>query len=340
MQSGNIVIYQSDDGSVKLETKLKDETIWLTQQMIVELFQSSKANISEHISNIFTEGELDQNSTVRNFRILQKEGNKNVSRDIIHYNLDMIISVGYRVKSKTATQFRKWATRTLNEYLVKGYALNEQRLKEKEIQLQTLKTAIDLIERGIGNQIEDFSQAKQLTAFLKDFSGGLELLDDYDHETLDKTGESRKKACIIEPEEFLKVVQAMRQSFSGDVFGIPKDESFESSVRQVYQSFGESDCYPTLEEKAAMLLYFIVKNHSFIDGNKRIAASCFLYFLEKNELLRLKNGSAIIDNNTLFALTILVAESKPSEMEIMKSIIISVLNRGRRGDMQRSETRK
>ncbi|MDR1235374.1 MAG: virulence RhuM family protein [Holosporaceae bacterium] len=320
----NIAIYQSEDGEIRINAKIEDETIWLTQQMMVELFQSSKANINEHISNVFKEDELDEKSVVRNFRTTASDGK---SYNVKHYNLDMIISVGYRVKSKVATQFRKWATRTLKEYLVSGYVINEQRLKEKERQLETLKTAIDLIERGISNQIENFTQAKQLTGFLKEFSSGLEMLDDYDHERLDKIGKSKIGACTIEPEEFLKMIESVKSSFSSDVFGVPKDNSFESSVRQIYQSFGGADCYETLEEKAAMLLYLIVKNHSFIDGNKRIAASAFLYFLERNNLLRNEDGSTIIDNNALFALTILIAESKPSEMDVVKYIVITVLNR-------------
>jgi prophage maintenance system killer protein len=324
---GNIAIYQSEDGEICINAKIEDESIWLTQQMMVDLFQSSKANINEHISNIFNECELEKIQTVRNFRTVQKEGSKNVERNITYYNLDMVISVGYRVKSKVATKFRKWATRTLKEYLVSGYVINEQRLKEKERQLQALKSAIDLIERGINNQIEDFSQARQLSGFLKEFSSGLEMLDDYDHERLDKSGISKAIACVIESEEFLEMVESMKTSFPSDVFGVPKDNSFESSVRQIYQSFGGIDCYETLEEKAAMLLYLIVKNHSFVDGNKRIAASAFLYFLDKNKLLIKPNGKMIIDNNTLFALTILIAESKPSEMDIVKHIVITILNR-------------
>lgn len=327
IQKGNIAIYQSEDGEVRINTKIEDDSIWLTQQMMVDLFQSSKQNISDHIINVFKEEELDKLQTVRKFRTVQKEGNKNVERNIAYYNLDMVISVGYRVKSKVATQFRKWATHTLREYLVNGYAINEQRLKEKERQLQTLKSAIDLIERGISNQIEDFSQAKQLTGFLKEFLSAFQMLDDYDHERLDTSGKSKTAACVIEPEEFLEMIESMKSSFSSDVFGVPKDNSFESSVRQIYQSFGGIDCYETLEEKAAMLLYLIVKNHSFVDGNKRIAASAFLYFLEKNKLLRKSDGNMILDNNTLFALTILIAESKPSEMDIVKHIVITILNR-------------
>ena len=327
MNTGNIAIYQNEDGTIKLNAKLEEETIWLTQQQMVDLFQSSKTNISEHISNIFYEGELDD-SVVRNFRTTASDGKTYNTK---HYNLDMIISVGYRVKSKVATQFRKWATQTLKDYIVKGYVLNDQRLQEKEAQLLTLRSAIDLIERGISNQIENVEQARQLNGFLSEFAKGLELLDDYDHEKLDKTGNTSGSAKIIEPEEFLTVVQEMKSDFASIVFGQPKDESFASSVRQINQSFGGKECYPTIEEKAAVLLYLIVKNHSFVDGNKRIAAACFLYFLEKHNLLKTGKGATIIDNNTLFALTILVAESKPTEMELIKNIVITILNRSKNG---------
>ena len=325
----NIAIYQSEDGEVRINTKIEDETIWLTQYQLAELFKTDRSVLSKHIKNILKDGELQEESTCAFFAQVQNEGSRGVTRNIAYYNLDMIISVGYRVKSKIATQFRKWATRTLKEYLVNGYVINEQRLKEKERQLQILKSAIDLIERGISNQIEDFSQAKQLNSFLKEFSIAFEMLDDYDHERLDSKGKSKIDACVIELEEFMKMIEAMKTFFSSDVFGVPKDDSFESSIRQIYQSFGGVDCYETLEEKAAILLYLIVKNHSFVDGNKRIAASSFLYFLEKNGLLRKADGTKVIDNNALFALTILIAESKPSEMDIVKNIVITALNRGK-----------
>jgi prophage maintenance system killer protein len=328
IQTENIVIYQSEDGDVRINAKIEDETIWLTQQQLSELFCTDRSVLSKHIKNILQEEELTAESTCAFFAHVQKEGTREVARNITYYNLDMIISVGYRVKSKVATKFRKWATKILREYLVNGYALNEQRLSEKTQQLQTLKTAIDLMERGINNQIDDFAHAKHMANFLQQFSAGLEMLDDYDHRRLDKKGLSKKESSIIEPEEFLEVViQPMQKEFASDIFGVPKDSSFESSVRQIYQNFGGIECYGTLEEKAAMLLYLIVKNHSFIDGNKRIAASCFLYFLEKNQLLHNKNGSPRLDNNTLFALTILIAESKASEMEIVKDMVVTILNR-------------
>ncbi len=327
LQKGEIIIYTSEDGSISLDTKLENDTIWLTQDMIVTLFNSSKANISEHISHIFQEEELDRESTVRNFRTVRKEGSRNVSRNLEYYNLDMIIAVGYRVNSKIATKFRKWATNTLREYLTKGYVINEKMLKAQQNKIQTLQSTVSLLTRSIQNQISTVDEAQDVANILDNFAKGLDLLDDFDHKTLDTKGKSQKESVVISESEFLKVIDKMKSEFASDVFANPKDESFASSVNQIYQTFGGNDCYPTLEEKAAMLLYLITKNHSFSDGNKRIAASCFLYFLNKNNMLY-KNNLPIIDNGTLFALTLLIAESKPEEMEIMKQIVVSVLNKG------------
>ena len=327
LQKGEIIIYTSEDGSISLDTKLENDTIWLTQDMIVTLFNSSKANISEHISHIFQEEELDRESTVRNFRTVRKEGSRNVSRNLEYYNLDMIIAVGYRVNSKIATKFRKWATNTLREYLTKGYVINEKMLKDQQYKIQTLQSTLNLLKRSLQNQISTVDQTQDVANILDNFAKGLDLLDDFDHKTLDTKGVTQKEAVVISESEFLKVIDKMKSEFASDVFANPKDGSFASSVNQIYQTFGGNDCYPTLEEKAAMLLYLITKNHSFSDGNKRIAASCFLYFLNKNNMLY-KNNLPIIDNGTLFALTLLIAESKPSEMEIMKQIVVSVLNKG------------
>ena len=327
LQKGEIIIYTSEDGSISLDTKLENDTIWLTQDMIVTLFNSSKANISEHISHIFQEEELDRESTVRKFRTVRKEGSRNVSRNLEYYNLDMIIAVGYRVNSKIATKFRKWATNTLREYLTKGYVINEKMLKDQQCKIQTLQSTLNLLKRSLQNQISTVDEAQDVANILDNFAKGLDLLDNFDHKTLDTKGVTQKEAVVISESEFLKVIDKMKSEFASDVFANPKDGSFASSVNQIYQTFGGNDCYPTLEEKAAMLLYLITKNHSFSDGNKRIAASCFLYFLNKNNMLY-KNNLPIIDNGTLFALTLLIAESKPSEMEIMKQIVVSVLNKG------------
>lgn len=327
LNKGEIVIYTSTDGSVSLDVKLEQDTIWLTQDMIVKLFDSSKANISEHISHIFEEQELNKDSTVRKFRTVRKEGNRNVSRELEYYNLDMIIAVGYRVNSKKATQFRIWATNVLRDYLTKGYVVNSKQLQSQKEKIEALKTTVSLLSRSLANQIENIEEAQNVAKLLENFALGLDLLDDFDHKTLDNQGQTQKEVVRISTDEFLNVVNKMKSEFASDVFANPKDDSFESSVNQIYQTFGGEELYPTLEEKASMLLYLITKNHSFSDGNKRIAASCFLYFLDRNGILY-KDGLPIIDNGTLFALTILIAESNPKEMETMKQIVVSVLNKG------------
>ena len=326
-QKGEIIIYTSEDGSISLDTKLENDTIWLTQKQMAELFGVKTPAINKHLNNIYNEGELDKNATVSILEIVQKEGNRDILRKIAFYNLDAVISVGYRVNSSRATQFRIWATNTLREYLTKGYAINEKMLKAQRNKIQTLQSTVSLLTRSIQNQISTVDEAQDVANILDNFAKGLDLLDDFDHKTLDTKGKSQKESVVISESEFLKVIDKMKSEFASDVFANPKDGSFASSVNQIYQTFGGNDCYPTLEEKAAMLLYLITKNHSFSDGNKRIAASCFLYFLNKNNMLY-KNDLPIIDNGTLFALTLLIAESEPSEMEIMKQIVISVLNKG------------
>ena len=322
-----IVIYQTEDGKTQIDVKMEDETIWLTQDAMAKLFETTPQNITIHIKNIYNEDELDKISTCKDFLQVRKEGTRNVSRNLTFYNLDMVLSVGYRIKSKVATRFRKWATATLKEYLTKGYAINEIELKKQREKVSTLKTTIDLLSRTVNNQVETLNEAKNIINTLGQFVHGLNLLDNFDHKTLDTKGLTIKAAVVILEEEFLDVVNKMKSEYASDVFANPKDKSFSSSINQIYQTFDGVELYPTLEEKAAMLLYLITKNHSFSDGNKRIAASCFLYFLDRNNLLY-KNGVPIIDNGTLFVLTVLIAESSPKEMETMKQIVISVLNQG------------
>lgn len=322
LSKGEIVIYTREDGHVNLDTRLENETIWLTQKQIAELFSVKRPAISKHIKNIFESGELIEDSVIS---ILETTANDGKTYKVSYYNLDMIIAVGYRVNSKKATQFRIWATTVLKEYLTKGYAINENRIKQQLENIKALKTSVDLLARSLTNQIEDLGEAQTVVKILNNFAHGLDLLDNFDHKTLDHKGKTKKEAVRIPTDEFLQVVKEMKSEFASDVFGNPKDESFDSSVNQIYQTFGGEELYPTLEEKASMLLYLITKNHSFSDGNKRIAASCFLYFLEKNGILY-KTGKPIIDNSTLFALTVLIAESNPNEMETMKQIVISILN--------------
>ncbi len=328
LNKGEIIIYQSDDGQIFLDTKLENDTIWLTQKQMAELFGVKVPAISKHLKNIFNDGELNEKEVVSILEITTRHGaikGKTQTKDTQYYNLDAIISVGYRVNSSRATQFRIWATNILKEYLTKGYAINEKRIKQQQESIEALKTSVDLLTRSLTNQLENIEEAKIVAKILNNFALGLDLLDNFDHKTLDNKGMTKKEAVKISTNEFLQIVKEMKSEFASDVFGNPKDESFDSSVNQIYQTFGGDELYPTLEEKAAMLLYLITKNHSFSDGNKRIAASCFLYFLEKNGILY-KENQPIIDNSTLFALTVLIAESNPKEMETMKQIVVSVLN--------------
>lgn len=328
LNKGEIIIYQSDDGKIFLDTKLENDTIWLTQKQMAELFGVKVPAISKHLKNIFNDGELNENKVVSILETTTRHGaikGKTQTKDIQYYNLDAIISVGYRVNSSRATKFRIWATNILKEYLTKGYAINEKRIKQQQESIDALKTSVDLLTRSLTNQLENIEEAKTVAKILNNFAHGLDLLDNFDHKTLDARGMTKKEAVKISTNEFLQIVKEMKSEFASDVFGNPKDESFDSSVNQIYQTFDGDELYPTLEEKAAMLLYLITKNHSFSDGNKRIAASCFLYFLEKNGILY-KENKPIIDNSTLFALTVLIAESHPNEMETMKQIVVSVLN--------------
>ena len=330
LPKGKIVIYTSADGKISLDTKLENETIWLTQDMMAKLFETTPQNITMHIKNIYDDEELEQNSTCKDFLQVRNEGKRTVSRKLTHYNLDMILSVGYRIKSKTAVQFRKWATNILKEYLIKGYAINQKALREQQEKLTSLQQVIELLNRSMKNQIETVEQAQNISKILHQYVTGLNLLDDFDHKRLDKHGVTKREAIQISVNEFLDVIDKMKGNFASDVFAQLKDESFSSSVNQIYQTFDGKELYPTLEEKAATLLYLIVKNHSFLDGNKRIGASCFLYFMDKNGLLYDDLGRAIIDDATLFALTLLMAESTPEEMDTIKKVAVSILNRNKR----------
>jgi len=318
-----IIIYQIEDNQTQIEVRFEQDTVWLTQQQMASLFEHTKQNISLHINNCFKEGELYSDSVVKESLTTAVDGKRYHTK---YYNLDVIISVGYRVKSKRGTQFRQWATKRLKEYLVEGYAINQKRLEERNFELQHLKTGIAILRRAIAHQAQNLKDAEHLAGMLEQFSGGLSLLDDYDHETLDDTGKTKRKAVLIEAAEYRKLVDAMRSEFVSELFGKQKDTGFESSIRQIYQSFGGTEMYSSVEEKAAMLLYLIVKNHSFIDGNKRIAAACFLYFLERNGLLYHKSGETIISNEALASLTLFIAVSKPKEMQTVKQVAISILN--------------
>jgi len=318
-----IEIYKTSTGT-EISVKLEEDTIWLTQVQMAELFDKDVRTINEHIQNIYKTEELAPDPTIRKFRIVRQEGTRQVNRNIDHYNLDMIISVGYRVNSKRGVQFRQWATQRLKDYLVRGYAINEKRLQQKQQEVEYLKTGIRIVSRAI----EAAANTQDREVFQL-FSHGLALLDDYDHEELDRKGKTRQKAIYPACNDYMNLIENMYSDFKSDVFARPKDESFKSSIGQIRQRFDGKELYPTIEEKAANLLYFITKNHSFVDGNKRIAAACFLYFLEQNKALMKNDGSLLIDNNTLAALTLFIAASKPDEADIVKRLIISILNRNK-----------
>ncbi len=321
-EQNQIEIYQANDGTTQIKVQFEQDTVWLTQAQMAELFGKDVRTISEHIQNIYSTEELLESSTLRKFRIVRQEGKRQVNRNIDHYNLDVIISVGYRVNSKQGTQFRIWANRVLKDYLVKGYSINEKRLAQKEQEVQILKNGIQILSRAIEEKIDDHQ-------WLATFTKGLSLLDDYDHEQLDTKGLTTKAAVYPSKNEYQEVINQMLDEFDSDIFGKAKDESFESSLAQIEKGFGDKDFYPTLEEKAAMLLYLIVKNHSFVDGNKRIAAACFLKFLQQNDMLFNTQQQPIISNDTLASLTLFIAVSKPEEMETVKRLVISVLNRNK-----------
>ena len=318
-----ITFYKTKDNETQIEVTIENETVWLTQQQMAELFQQTKQNVSRHINNCFKEKELDRNSTVKESLTVQKEGNRLVSRRIEEYNLDVIISVGYRVKSNRGTEFRQWATARLREYLVEGLTLNEKRLDQKNKQIRVLHDGIRILSRVI----EEKTNTTGSFNWLSEFKMGLQLLDDFDNETLDKIGKNSQKANHPTIAEYLRLVDRMKSTIKSQFFGRVKDKGFESAINQVEQAIGRNEVYPTIEEKAAMLLYLIVKNHAFIDGNKRIAAACFLLFLERNNLLYNREEKPIISNEALAGLTLFVASSKPDEIETIKMLLISILNR-------------
>lgn len=321
--SSDIIIYKSPNGETQIDVQFEEETFWLNLNQISKLYNKDKSVISKHLKNIYIEGELDKKATVANFATVQKEANRKVSRSIEYYNLDAILSVGYRVNSKTGTQFRQWATQRLRDYLTKGYALNEKRLNQKNQEIQILQDGIRILSRVIEKKVSE----NENYDWLNYFRLGLQLLDDYDNETLDKRGNHFYKTNFPSKSDYFNLILQMKKDVNSEIFGRLKDGGFESAINQIQQSFGDSDIYKSIEEKAAMLLYLIVKNHAFTDGNKRIAAACFLLFLKHNDLLFSVDKKSIISNEALAGLTLFIAISKSDEMETVKRLLVSVLNR-------------
>ena len=321
MENKNLIIFKTTDGKLSIDVNLNEDTVWLNQKQMGELFDRDYKTISKHINNIFNEGELEKNSVVANFEITATDG-KNYKVEF--YNLDVIISVGYRVKSKRGTEFRIWANSILKDYLLKGYALDERRF-EKEKLLELVKF-IGIAENALNNQVKDLDEARGIFKVLSDYSYALTILDEYDHQNIEIKDTTKREAYVLTYEESMKLINQMKDEFSSTLFGNEKDDSFKGSLGAIYQTaFGE-EVYPSIEEKASNLLYFIVKNHSFSDGNKRIAAAIFVYFMEKNNLVYKLDGSKKIADNTLVAITLMIAESRPQEKDIIVKVLVNLIN--------------
>ena len=327
MKESAIQIYRLDNGATEIEVKLDQDTIWLSQKQIAELFDKDSDTIGLHLKNIYSTGELEDFSTTEDYSVVQKEGTRNVRRKIKHYNLDAIISVGYRVNSIRGTQFRIWANKILKEYLIQGYSINERALKRQNEQLSELQKTIKILSSAIQSKELTSDESKGLLSIVSDYSYALDILDQYDYQTLTITKTSGKDIYRITYAEAIDQINLVRKAYgNSELFGREKDKSFKSSISTIYQTFDGKDLYPSIEEKAAHLLYFITKNHSFTDGNKRIAAFMFLYFLSKNGVLYDISGNKRIADNTLVALTLMIAVSKQEEMDIMMKVIVNLIS--------------
>jgi death-on-curing family protein len=306
MESNELVLFETDDKTIKLSVPVEQETVWLTQSQMTELFGRDVSVISRHINNIFKEAEVDKESNLHFLQIA------NSDKPVAYYSLDVIISVGYRVKSKRGVEFRKWANSVLKQYILQGYAVNNNRISQLGEVIQIMK------------RTENALDSKQVLSVIEKYNEALSLLDSYDHQNM-KRPQGNQATYELTYEECRSVISNMRFGDESDLFGKEKDESFKGSISNIYQSFAGQELYPTLEEKAAHLLYFVTKNHSFYDGNKRIAATIFLYFLDRNGVLFM-DGKKLIDDHTLVALTIMIAESRPDEMEMMITVIMNCLS--------------
>ena len=321
-----IEIYCSQDGSIQLNVKLENDTVWLTQSQMAELFGVDRTSIVRHIRNIYKSEELDQNSTCAKNAQVRTEGHRSILREIPYYNLDMIISVGYRVNSKNATSFRRWATSVLKQYLIKGYVINQQIKLDR---YNELKDVVHLMSRTVGLQEKVTSEEYGgLFNVISDYVYALDTLDHYDYQSLSIQKTTKEEPFRATYENAMEAINALKEKFGGSQwFANEKDDSFKSSIGQIYQTFGGEDLYPSVEEKAAMLLYLVVKNHSFSDGNKRIAAMLFLWFLNNNHVLYAEDGHKRIADNTLVALTLMIAESRTEEKDVMVKVVVNLINK-------------
>jgi prophage maintenance system killer protein len=328
MKESNIKIYQVDNGETEISVRLENDSVWLSLVQITELFQRDKSVISRHLNNVFKENELSREATVAKIATVQIEGERKVERNIEFFNLDVIISVGYRIKSLRGTQFRIWANKIIKDYLIKGYSINEKRLSQQNEQLRELQDSVKMLGNVLNFKTLTNNESVGLLKIISDYAYALDILDQYDYQSLEIKDTSGKETYQLTYKEAMaQIMLAKKTHGNSDLFGNEKDESFKSSINTIYQTFGGIDLYPSIEEKAANLLYFITKNHSFSDGNKRIAAFLFLYFLEKNGILFDSDGSKRIADNTLVALTLMIAVSKPDEKDTMIKVIVNLINR-------------
>ena len=318
-----IIIYQSEDGKTQLDVKLEGETVWLTQKQIAELFGTKRPAITKHLKNIYASEELIEESTCSILEHMGNDGRQ--SYNTKYYNLDAILSVGYRVNSKNATRFRQWANSVLKQYLVKGYAINENIRKH---QIAELRQLIQVLGRAIQQQpAKTTDESNALFDVVVDYTYALDTLDNYDYQRLHIAKTTKEEPFHATYENAMHEIDILRQKFGGSVlFGNEKDDSFKSSIGQIYQTFDGTELYPSVEEKAAMLLYLVTKNHSFSDGNKRIAATLFLWFMNNNAILYRPDGTKRIADNTLVALTLMIAESKTEEKDIMVKVVVNLIN--------------
>jgi len=321
---GEVLLYRAPDGGVTLDVRLEQDTIWLNLNQLAGLFARDKSVISRHLRKIFDEKELARDSTVAFFATAQEEGDRQVTRQVEFFNLDAIISVGYRVNSKRGTQFRIWATSVLREHLLKGYTVNARRLSELN---QAIRLVSDVAER---RELTG-DEATGLLRVVADYTLALDLLDDYDHQRVMVAGTTPGETAPVTYTEACDAIERLRKKFkASDLFGREKDDSLRGSLEAVMQTAGGKDVYPSIEEKAAHLLYFLVKNHPFVDGNKRIAAALFLWLLQKNGALYRPDGSKRIADNALVAMTLLIAESRPADRSLLVNVIVNLVTKRNR----------
>lgn len=328
MNKSEIQIFTSKDGKTEIEVKLEDQTVWLNQYQLESLFETDRTSLNRHISNIYKSKELEEISTCAKITQVQKEGDREIKRKIKFYNLDIIIAVGYRVNSKRGTEFRIWANKILKDYLIQGFSLNEKRLTKENELLKDLQRSIKLLGNVLNQKELSGEESVGLLNIISDYSYALEILDQYDFQSLKIQETSGKEIFQLTYLEAIKQIQLVKKKYgNSELFGKEKDESFKSSIATIYQTYDGTDLYPSIEEKAANLLYFVTKNHSFIDGNKRIAAFIFLYFMERNGILYDDYRQKRIADNALVALTLMIAVSNPYEKDTIVKIIVNLINK-------------